>query len=398
MKKISVKILIVLMFSTVSCIVQRPGTQQNEYYSSQLFYDELAPYGDWIHNREYGYVWIPHVSRNFYPYATNGQWVMSDYGWTWVSDYPWGWAAFHYGRWDYDDYYGWVWFPDNEWAPAWVNWRMGDGYLGWAPMGPGMSAGIDYSAGFNEPGYDKWVFVRERDFAKPHINRYYVNRGRNDDIFRSTRVIDNVHMDNQRRVAYFSGPDPSEVQRATGRTIRSVNVRDYDRPGHKVSNNELQIYRPRIESNAAQGTRPAPSRITDIKDIRPMRERNRSSQPEIGRDENRSVNQGASQGQRQPEDDMQIRKERESRRQIEEKQGTMQKRQQQVERERDSADQMRRVQRENTRQQTIRRQQTDQQKKEMQKERERRKGEAVDTTRTQRNIREQSTNVRQKRR
>jgi hypothetical protein len=260
-----------------------------------------------------------------------------------------------------------------------------------------MNAGIGYSDDFNGSDYDRWVFVRERDFAKPHINRYYVNRRRNDDIFRSTRMIDNVHTDNRQGTAYFSGPDPSEVQRATGRNIRNVNVRDYDRPGHKISSNELRIYRPRIENNAAQGSRPSPSRITDIKDIKPMRERNRSYQPEIGRDENRSVNQGASQGQRETDENMQIRKERESRR-LYEKQGNMQRQQQQMERDRDSAAQMRRVQRENSRQQSVRRQQTDQQKKEMQKERERRRDEAVDTTRTKRNIREQSTNVRQRRR
>jgi hypothetical protein len=39
-------------------------------------------------------------------------------------------------RWVYDSYEGWLWVPDYEWAPAWVVWRGGGDYYGWAPMSP----------------------------------------------------------------------------------------------------------------------------------------------------------------------------------------------------------------------------------------------------------------------
>ena len=42
---------------------------------------------------------------------------------------------FHYGRW-YRDSVGWVWVPGYDWGPAWVCWRQGDGYCGWAPLPP----------------------------------------------------------------------------------------------------------------------------------------------------------------------------------------------------------------------------------------------------------------------
>ncbi|MGV3539918.1 MAG: DUF6600 domain-containing protein, partial [Rufibacter sp.] len=60
--------------------------------SFQVFYDELTPYGRWIQDPDYGYVWSPRVERDFQPYASRGHWVMTEYGNTWVSDYDWGWA------------------------------------------------------------------------------------------------------------------------------------------------------------------------------------------------------------------------------------------------------------------------------------------------------------------
>ncbi len=67
--------------------------------SSEVFYDQLAPAGDWLYVSPYGQVWQPRgVGPDFRPYASSGHWVYTDYGWSFVSDYNWGWATFHYGR------------------------------------------------------------------------------------------------------------------------------------------------------------------------------------------------------------------------------------------------------------------------------------------------------------
>ena len=66
----------------------------------------------------YGYVWTPrHMGYQWRPYS-NGHWVMTDFGWTWVAYEPWGAIPFHYGRWGYDDYLGWYWVPGTTWGPA----------------------------------------------------------------------------------------------------------------------------------------------------------------------------------------------------------------------------------------------------------------------------------------
>ena len=56
------------------------------------FYDDLAPYGDWVEMPDYGWSWAPHVEREWRPY-TRGQWIMTDDGWFWDSNEPFGWAV-----------------------------------------------------------------------------------------------------------------------------------------------------------------------------------------------------------------------------------------------------------------------------------------------------------------
>src|SRR6185503_775591 len=100
-----------------------------------FFHDDLAPYGRWVDVDGYGECWSPRVRSGWRPYY-DGRWAFTDYGWTWVADEDWGWGPYHYGRWLADARYGWVWVPGDEWAPAWVSWRHGDGYVGWAPLPP----------------------------------------------------------------------------------------------------------------------------------------------------------------------------------------------------------------------------------------------------------------------
>src|SRR5579884_1179913 len=66
------------------------------------FHNELAPYGTWIQEPGYGWVWRPTVAAfdpAWHPYGNGGHWIYTDNGWYWESDYPWGNITFHYGRW-----------------------------------------------------------------------------------------------------------------------------------------------------------------------------------------------------------------------------------------------------------------------------------------------------------
>ncbi len=98
---------LVAALNVCACVTPLRVSPQETTVNFQLFYDQLDPYGTWVEYQNYGYVWMPDVDQGFIPYGTDGHWVFTDNGWTWVSDYSWGWAPFHYGRWAYDDTYGW---------------------------------------------------------------------------------------------------------------------------------------------------------------------------------------------------------------------------------------------------------------------------------------------------
>ena len=255
---------------------KQTSAQQNQV-SFQVFYDELSPYGQWIEYQNYGYVWIPDAGADFVPYSTAGYWQLTDYGWTWVSDYEWGWAPFHYGRWGYDNYYGWLWVPDVEWGPSWVNWRSAEGYYGWSPMEPGISLSLSFGRAYDRNN-DHWMFVRDRDFERHDLNRYSVNRSENARIIGSSKMINTTYIDS-RRTIYVAGPARDDVQRDIGRKINPIAIQENSRPGKDQNNGKLKIYRPQIEKSNINGSRPAPGRISNLKDIKQPSERKGIIQP-----------------------------------------------------------------------------------------------------------------------
>jgi hypothetical protein len=228
-----------------------------QYISEQEFYDQLSPYGAWVSDPNYGDVWVPDVNGDFRPYVTNGHWVLTEYGNTWVSDYPWGWATFHYGRWHYDDYYGWEWVPGNEWAPAWVSWRNGNGYYGWAPLAPQISIEASFGSNYYIPN-TYWAFAPYAYINQPNIYNYCVPATRVRNIYRNTTVIRNTYVYNNR--TYIAGPRREDIQRYTQRPIRVYNINNINRPGaNTVNNNAVNIYRPSVR----QSGNARPARVID---------------------------------------------------------------------------------------------------------------------------------------
>jgi hypothetical protein len=131
--------------------------------SVDSYQQTLSPYGSWQTDPSYGQYWQPRVAADWQPYS-DGQWIWTGYGWTWVSNEPWGWT-FHYGRWAYLRPRGWVWIPGTVWGPAWVSWVSYGGYIGWAPLSP-----------FGGPGFNDFVFVHNADFCAPRLRTAIVRR------------------------------------------------------------------------------------------------------------------------------------------------------------------------------------------------------------------------------
>jgi hypothetical protein len=184
--------------------------------SYDMFYTKLERFGDWRETSDYGYVWQPREaqSREWRPY-TNGHWVYSDAGWTWVSEEPFGWATYHYGRWARLRGVGWVWVPGDEWAPAWVSWRTSNEYVGWAPLPP--EARFDRQAGIHkwadnyyDIGPDQYSFVAQKEFGSQRVERSVVPVERNVMIVNQTTNVTNITYSNTTVVN--QGPSYDEMR------------------------------------------------------------------------------------------------------------------------------------------------------------------------------------------
>jgi hypothetical protein len=175
-----------------------------------IFYDELAPYGRWVDHRIYGTIWIPASGEpGWHPY-TEGRWVWtSDYGWYWDSHEEFGWATYHYGRWVLTAEYGWAWVPDDVWGPAWVDWRYGDGYVGWSPMPPehrwrrgsGAEARVEAGVDLGSPRYaGTWTFVSDRDFVAADVRAHRMPASRSPSLLSASARVTNYTSVNGRIV------------------------------------------------------------------------------------------------------------------------------------------------------------------------------------------------------
>ncbi len=244
MKRVMQMAAFVLVLVLGSSLRNDVSAQYRGDVSYQTFYDELSPHGQWVDYPSHGYVWVPNAGPDFRPYGSNGHWVWTDdYEWMWVSDYEWGWAPFHYGRWLEDDYYGWVWVPGYEWSPAWVAWRDGGDYYGWAPLRPGINISVNFNLGSYAPPHSYWCFVPRRHIASVGWYSHRVDYRRNVTIINQTTIINNY---NYSRNVFRTGPRRSNVEVYTGR-INPVRFRESNAPGRTVfRNNEVSVFRPQV--------------------------------------------------------------------------------------------------------------------------------------------------------
>lgn len=196
-----------------------PRSRQIETRSTAsygMFYRKLEPHGDWRETSDYGFVWQPREAeaRNWRPY-TDGRWVYTDAGWTWVSEEPFGWATYHYGRWVRLRRVGWVWVPGDEWAPAWVSWRTSKDYVGWAPLPP--EARFDRRSGIRnwadnhyDIGPDQYAFVPNNEFGSRRVRNSVVPVERNVTIVIETTNVTNITYANTTIVN--QGPNYEEMR------------------------------------------------------------------------------------------------------------------------------------------------------------------------------------------
>jgi hypothetical protein len=302
-----------------------------------FFYDNLAPYGNWIQRPRHGWVWTPRaVSSSWRPYR-DGHWVNSDQGWTWLTDEPYGWATYHYGRWYQDPEIGWAWVPGTDWAPAWVSWQEGEDSVGWAPLPPGadVNAGYNnagYDSGYDDGGYDDdgygyddggydngydrgygydngydssygygggyaygippsaYLFVPTRSFLSVNLFDFFLPSIRVSAFFGRTRNCTNYGYSGGRY--YNHGVPFGHIQRYYSRVPRYhlSELDGYRGHGYRVDGNRVAFFRPRVERGRGGSPLDRPGSRHSVIDANRFRaehpDRQRNYAQSYGRDNN----------------------------------------------------------------------------------------------------------------
>ena len=284
MKKLIIAaVIIVFSFSA--------SADANTNYAKRVggyFYTSLSPYGTWI---EIGFgtpVWRPTMmKRNWSPYH-QGQWIYTNYGWYWDSYEPFGHVVYHYGRWYFDDYYGWIWIPDNEWAPAWVDWRYDDDYIGWAPLSPyalfSINIGIHYTYDYYVP-YNHWNYVQYDHFCDYNVYNYYVAPKYKYRVHNKTKVRTNYsYYDGRVR---NDGIDYDRIRERSGRTIEKRNLVGVNDPRELSKDRESQNRNKEVRTYFANSDDISRDGLRDVKVENKGRKSSLDlSKVEIGRNRN----------------------------------------------------------------------------------------------------------------
>jgi len=256
------KKLIILSVILIGGLIGASDTNAHHRVSN-YFYTGLQPHGSWIEIDQGVVVWRPTIMRRDWSPYREGRWIWTTDGWYWHSYEPFGYITYHYGRWYYDDYYGWLWVPGYEYAPAWVEWRYGDDYIGWAPLHPYttiyITIGVVYPHSYYNPYYH-WNFVTYNHFYDPYVYNHCVGPRYKYRVHSRTRYRTNYVRHNGR--LRNNGVDIDVVRNRSGQRIRErdlVRVSD-DRTmnrNDRIENDKVRTVfksRDELKRNEVKGT------------------------------------------------------------------------------------------------------------------------------------------------
>ncbi|MBE2279603.1 MAG: hypothetical protein IAE91_04365 [Ignavibacteriaceae bacterium] len=272
MLKLALLIPLLVMFFSTDAEANRYNNRKFNYFYKSLRYD-----GSWIEMDRGFYVWKPRVyDYNWRPYA-NGNWIWTSEGWYWNSYESFGHIVYHYGRWYNDPYYGWVWVPGYQWAPAWVEWRYFDNYIGWAPLHPYVNFSIHTGIFISNTYYLDlyyWNYVNVNNFCNNNLYNHYVDVYKIRDNHYKTRSDYGARYENERVVN--RGVEPSEIERRTGQRVVSRDIIREDFTGDRTRGVEVSDSRI-VVRNDVSGSRDINDRSYDNADYEIKRAERSSS-------------------------------------------------------------------------------------------------------------------------
>ena len=241
----------------------------NAEVSVDFFYNNLDG-GSWYETADYGYVWQPSSasSSSWRPYS-DGYWSYTDQGWVWVSYEDFGWATYHYGRWAHLNDRGWCWVPGTDWGGAWVSWRTGGDYVGWAPLPPvrgEMVYGGEPITGYVDVQFDigpsYYNFIDVRYIGEPVLRSHIYDYNQNITYINNTVNVTNITYNDNR--VYNYGPDYALMSKYSVKPIQKLQIQQQASSDpaafkgglNKVQGNQLIVASPMKLQKLSSGAAP----------------------------------------------------------------------------------------------------------------------------------------------
>ena len=118
---------------------------------------------------------------------------------------------------------------DLDWGPAWVSWRTGGDYVGWAPLPP-RGPGVVYEGRPIGPqvdiefdiGPEYYNFFEVRYIGEPVLRNYIAPRVQNVTYINNTVNVTNITVQNN--VVYNYGPNYEVLSAASARPIQRLSI------------------------------------------------------------------------------------------------------------------------------------------------------------------------------
>jgi len=188
-----------------------PFTERGEA-DFDMILDALNPWGSWAEVAPNDWRYHPDAAVDAVPF-TRGQWIYTDFGWSWAGKFPGSWATDHYGWWvlepsaDGTAPGNWGWHPGPDWHAAPVDFRQTKEYIGWRPskLGPVNELLEKDDERFAHP--EEWIWVPKAKFGQPLEAADVVTGAASKAILEDSAAL--THVYTSWREIERPGPDPA---------------------------------------------------------------------------------------------------------------------------------------------------------------------------------------------
>lgn len=230
-------------------MLAQTAVMDRPYVDFDIVVRELAAQGEWVADGADRFAFRPReVPAGWAPYR-EGQWVYTDYGWTWAGRDPGAWVTGHYGHWKRSSAGGWVWVPGKDWLAGGVEWLQSGDHIGWRPVRLDRFSNPVGKTGGGLAKAEDWNFIPAEKIRGRLKAADYADAATVAGLLARAHPLDHIY------VAHWEiprpGPSPEILKDESGKVPPARTIRDLAAPGPVEPGAEgFPAYRPRFHQDA----------------------------------------------------------------------------------------------------------------------------------------------------